>query len=244
MNALRRHALFAAPWLLSGAWMPVLSRAATADSGRSASETRSVADFQAVTLAGSMDVVIRQGAQQLQVQADDKLLALLETTVEDTKLGATLVVRWKKGVSIQTRSKVLLTIAMPRLSALVASGSGDFQLEAFTTPALLVSLSGSGNAKLNGLSTEDLSIRIAGSGDVSGKGRATKLLLNIAGNGDVKLADLRADDVDVQIAGSGDALVNAQKTLNVRIAGSGDVSYVGNASLKSKVAGSGSVSRR
>jgi carbon monoxide dehydrogenase subunit G len=244
MNALRRNALFAAPLLLSLAFAPLQSRAATSGSGHSASETRSVAEFQAVTLAGSMDVVIRQGAQQLQVQADDNLLPLLETTVESTKYGATLVVRWKRGENIYTRSKVLLTVAVPKLSALVASGSGDIQLENYNTPALLVSLSGSGDAKLNGLSTEDLSIRIAGSGDVSGKGSAGKMSVHIAGSGDVHLADLRSNDVDVQIAGSGDAQVNAQKTLNVRIAGSGDVSYVGDALLKSKVAGSGSVSRR
>lgn len=244
MNALRRTALFVVPLLLSLAVLPVLSHAATSGSGRSATEARSVAAFQAISVAGSMDVVVRQGAQQLQVQADDNLLPLLETTVESTQHGLTLVVRWKKGESLYTRSKVLLTISVPKLSALVASGSGDFQLEAFTTPALLVSLSGSGDAKLGGLSTEDLSIRIAGSGDVSGQGSATKLSVNIAGSGDVRLTDLRADDVGVQIAGSGDAQVNAQKTLNVRIAGSGDVTYVGNASMKSKVAGSGSVSRR
>ena len=244
MNALRRNALFVAPVLLSLAVWPVLAQAATSGSGRSVTETRSVADFQAITVAGSMDVVVRQGTQLLQVQADDNLLPLLETTVESTKQGATLVVRWTRGASVHPRTPLRLTITVPKLSALVASGSGDFQLEAFTTAALLVSLSGSSDAKLNGLSTEDLSIRIAGSGDVSGPGSATKLSVNIAGSGDVKLADLRADDVDVQIAGSGDALVNAQKTLNVRIAGSGDVSYVGNATLKSKVAGSGSVSRR
>lgn len=244
MNALRRTTLFFAPLLLSLAVLPVLAHAATSGSGRMASEIRSVGEFQAITVAGSMDVIVRQGPQQLQVQADDNLLPILETSVESTKYGSTLVVRWKRGENVYTRSKVQLTISVPKLSALVASGSGDFHLEAFTTPALLVSLSGSGDAKLTGLTTEDLSIRIAGSGDVSGKGSATKMVVSIAGSGDVKLADLRADDVDVQIAGSGDALVNAQKTLNVRIAGSGDVTYVGNASLKSKVAGSGSVSRR
>lgn len=244
MNALRRNALFAAPLLLSLAFAPVPSSAATSGSGHSASETRTVGEFQAVTLAGSMDAVIRQGGQQLQVQADDNLLPLLETSVESTKYGPTLVVRWKRGENIYTRSKVLLTITVPKLSAMVASGSGNLQLDSFATPAMLVSLSGSGDAKLNGLSTEDLSIRIAGSGDVSGKGSATKLSVNIAGSGAVRLADLRADDVDVQIAGSGDAQINAQRTLNVRIAGSGDVSYVGNATVKSRVAGSGSINRR
>jgi hypothetical protein len=238
-------ALFAFPLLCSLVLAPVAALAATTGSGRSASETRSLGDFQAVSLNGSIDIVVRQGAQQqVQVQADDNLLPLLETSVESGKNGQTLQVRWKKGESIYHRGKVLVTVVVPKLSGLASSGASDMRVEAFTTPALQVSLSGSGDARLDGLNTEDLSISISGSGDVSGKGSATKLSVSIAGSGNVKFDAMRADDVQVAIAGSGDALVNAQRTLNVRIAGSGDVSYVGNAALKSSVAGSGSVSRK
>jgi hypothetical protein len=237
-------ALFAIPLLCSLVLAPVAALAATTGSGRSASETRALGEFQAVSLNGSIDIVVRQGAQQVTVQADDNLLPLLETSVESGKNGQTLQVRWKKGESVHYRGKVLVTVVVPKISSLASAGASDMRVEAFTTPALQVSLSGSGDAKLDGLNTEDLAIRISGSGDVSGKGSATKLNVSIAGSGNVKLDAMRADDVQVSIAGSGDALVNAQKTLNVRIAGSGDVSYVGNAALKSSVAGSGSVSRK
>jgi Putative auto-transporter adhesin, head GIN domain len=220
------------------------SLAATQGSGTSATENRSVAEFQAVALAGSMDLVVRQGAQAVQVQADDNLLPLLETVVEEGSNGATLHVRWKKGQSLHTRAKVLVTVTVPRLSALGVDGSGDIRLDTFTTPALKLSLSGSGDARLDGLTTDDLGIRISGSGDVSAKGTAARLSVSIAGSGDVRLTDLRSDDVSVKIAGSGDAAVNAQKTLSVSIAGSGDVTYTGNAAVKSSVAGSGSVTKR
>ena len=226
--------------------MPLAAQAASVSgSGKVSTETRSLADFQAVALNGSVDLVVRQGAaQSVLVQADDNLLPLLETVVESTAQGATLVVRWKKGQSLYTRSKVLITVVLPRLSALSASGSGDIRVEPFNTPALKLSLSGSGDAKLQSLSTADFGISISGSGDVAANGSATKLSISIAGSGDVRLADLKSDDVTVSIAGSGDAAVNANKTLEVRIAGSGDVSYSGNAAVKSKVAGSGSVNKR
>jgi hypothetical protein len=246
---LSRRAAFLAPLLVTLAGLPALllqpALAATHGSGRSATETRSVAEFQAVELAGAMDLTVRQGAQQsVQVQADDNLLPLLETVVESTSHGATLQLRWKKGQSLSMRSKVVVTVVVPKLTALVASGAGDIHLESFSTPMLKVSLSGSGNARLEGLNTEDLGISISGSGDVGGSGKATKMKVSIAGSGDVRLGELRADEVSVSIAGSGDAAVNAQKTLDVRIAGSGDVSYTGNATVKSSVAGSGSVNRR
>ena len=226
--------------------LPLAAQAASVSgSGKVSTETRSLADFQAVALNGSVDLVVRQGAaQSVLVQADDNLLPLLETVVESTAQGATLVVRWKKGQSLYTRSKVLITVVLPRLSALSASGSGDIRVEPFNTPALKLSLSGSGDAKLQSLNTADFGINISGSGDVAANGSATKLSISIAGSGDVRLADLKSDDVTVSIAGSGDAAVNANKTLEVRIAGSGDVSYSGNAAVKSKVAGSGSVNKR
>ena len=241
MSASRRTLTLA---LLSLACAPLFVQAATLGSGKSVTETRTVPEFQAIALAGAMDLLVRQGAQQLQVQAEDNLLPLLETVVENTSHGATLLVRWKKGINVYTRGKVQVTVSVPRLAALSAAGAGDMKIESFTTPALQVALSGSGDAWLEGLSTDELGVRISGSGDVRGSGKATKLKVGIAGSGDVRLADLRADDVTVKIAGSGDAAVNASKTLEVSIAGSGDVTYTGNASLKSSVAGSGSVSKK
>ena len=232
------------PALLCLTLAPVAAHALTTGSGRAATETRSVPEFQAIALSGSMDLVVRQGAQSVQVAADDNLLPLLETVVESGNRGATLVVRWKKGESIHTRGKVMVTVSVPTLSALATAGAGDIRVERFDTPALRVALSGSGDARLESLTTGELDIGISGSGDVAAAGSATTLKVRIAGSGDVRLADLKADDVTVSIAGSGDAAVNPAKTLKVSIAGSGDVSYTGNPAVKSSVAGSGSVTRR
>ena len=183
MTVLHRILLIAAPLLLCTlASAPLQAQAATKGSGHAASETRVLAEFQAIALSGDMDLVVRQGTPQaVQVQADDNLLPLLETSVENSVNGTTLQVRWKRGESIYGRSKVLVTVVVPTLSALVASGSGDRKVESFTTPALKVSLSGSGDARLNGLATDDLGIRISGSGNVSGSGKAAKMKVSIAG---------------------------------------------------------------
>lgn len=248
MHASRRTAsamLLSAGLALAGLAYTPAGHAFTFGSGHSASEPRSVADFQAIALEGSMDLTVRQGAQTaVQVQADDNLLPLLETVVEAGSHGATLQVRWKKGANLHTRAKVRVSVVTPKLAALAASGAGDIRIESFTTPALQLSLSGSGDVRLQNLSTDELGVRIAGSGDVGGNGKASRVRISISGSGDVSLQDLQADDVSVRIAGSGDAAVNAQKTLDVSIAGSGDVRYRGTPSLKSSVAGSGSVSHK
>lgn len=246
-NAFRQTLLsLIAPALLSLALLPATSQAASVTgSGKLATETRAVPEFQAIGLSGSMDLVVRQGEiQSVQVQADDNLLPLLETVVETGKDGPALKVRWKKGQSLYTRSKILVTVVVPKLTALSAAGSGDMSVEAFNTPAFKLAISGSGDVKLVGMTTADLGIQISGSGDVAGSGSAAKLKISIAGSGDVRLAEMKSDDVSVAIAGSGDAAVQAQKSLQVSIAGSGDVTYTGNPTVKSSVAGSGSVSKR
>ena len=240
-----RHAL-CLPALLCLAWLPMAGQAAgPTGSGKTATETRALPEFQAIQIDGAMDLQIRQGAQQVvEVQADDNLLPLLETVVEGNDPAATLHVRWKKSTYVSSRSKLLVRVMLPKLSAIGMSGSGDVQLEAFNTPALKLALSGSGNARLKELNTEDLVLSLSGSSDVVGTGKASRLKVSIAGSGNVQLADLQADEVRVSIAGSGDASVNAQKTLDVSVAGSGDVVYTGNATVKSRVAGSGSIRRR
>jgi carbon monoxide dehydrogenase subunit G len=248
MNTSTRQTLISliAPALLAIALLPGGAQAwsGTQGSGKSATETRTVGEFQAVASSGSMDLVVRQGATAVQVQADDNLLPLLETVVENGRNGPTLLVRWKKGERINTKSKVLVTVSTLKLSSVANSGSGDIHVETFSTPSLVVSLSGSGDARMDHLTTDELTVSISGSADVVGKGKAGKVSIGISGSGDVRLADMSADDVTIKIAGSGDAQVNANKTLAVSIAGSGDVTYTGNPSMKTSVAGSGSINKR
>ena len=245
MTDLLRAALFL-PALMGLALLPHGEAfASTAGSGRAATETRSVASFQAISASGAIHVLVKQGStQSLQVSADDNLLPLLETIVETASEGATLKVGWKKSSHPRPRGRVQISVVLPQLSAVSTAGAGDITVEAFSTPALKLAIAGAGDIRLQGLSTAELAVSISGAGDVAASGSATRVKLKIAGSGDVRMADLKADDVSVTIAGSGDAVVNAEKTLDVRIAGSGDVSYSGAATVNTSVAGSGSVKKR
>jgi hypothetical protein len=188
--------------------------------------------------------VLQGAAHEVTVQADDNLLPLLETVVENTRGGPVLQVQWRRGSSVNPRSPVRLTVTTPTLSSLAGAGSGDFQVGPFQTPSLRVSLSGSGDVQFEHLQAGELSISLAGSSDVKGSGQADKLSISVSGSGDVQLAGLRADDVNVRIAGSGDVKVHAVRTLDVGIAGSGDVSYVGDATVSSRIAGSGRIRKQ
>jgi hypothetical protein len=225
---------------------PAWAAERVAGSGNSATEIRDgLGEFEAIALRGSIDLVVRQGSPSaVSVTADDNLLALVETTVQGGSGGPRLVVRWKPGTSIHTRSKVTVQVTTPRLGALASAGSGDIRVEALDTPRLELSLSGSGDAALARLKTEELRISISGSGDVKAEGQASRLRISIAGSGDVDATRLPTDEASVSIAGSGDVAVTAVKKLSVSIAGSGDVIYTGEPEVTRSVAGSGTVKRR
>jgi hypothetical protein len=215
-------------------------------SGRLASETRPVGDFEAIATRGSIKLLVRQGSREaVEVKADDNVLPLVETRVEDGRQGRTLVIGLKKGYALRSSSDIVVSVDVVKLKVLSSSGSGEIRVEALKTPTLTVDLAGAADAKIGSLQTDELSVSISGSGDVDANGSATRLKISIAGSGDARLSKLQSDEVTVGIAGSGDAAVVANKTLSVSIAGSGDVSYQGNGQIiKSSIAGSGSVQRK
>ena len=219
-----------------------------AQAAETVSETRSVARFDAVQTLGPT-LKVRQGdTASVTVVAERELLPRLETVVEDTRLGKTLVVRWKRGLTVvnfwSRHSEPVVTVIAPQLSGLLVSGSGDILADGLSVPRLSAQVEGSGDIRLTGLAADALTLSVAGSGDISASGRSARLQASVAGSGDIRADSLAADTVDVSIAGSGDVTVQADKTLAVNIAGSGDVVYSGNAVVRKAIVGSGALTRR
>lgn len=207
-------------------------------------EARDAGSFDAVSLSGGFNVVIRQGTgNKVELKADRNLLPYIETRVVESGKGRTLQIEPKKGFSIQATINPSLTIEMPALRAVAVAGSGNVKVEAMKTGNVDAAIAGSGDIRFANLDAERLGLKVSGSGDIVASGRCASVGVSIAGSGDVKAAELVAEEVKVTIAGSGDAQVNATKRLNVSIAGSGDVKYAGSPEISSSIAGSGKVRR-
>ncbi|MCO5976561.1 head GIN domain-containing protein [Ideonella oryzae] len=245
MPTLSRRHLLALPLLATSlalstgahawSWSP---GSAVEGSGKIVEDTRSVPAFQKLRLDGSFDVRVQIGAPaKVVVRADDNLQALIVTRVE----GDTLVVGTEREQNVHSRSKVLVTVVAPSLSAASLRGSGDLSIEGATGGPFELSLSGSGDVRMGSTNLSRLSVTLAGSGDVKLQGRAETASLSIAGSGDIHAADLQTRNAKVSIAGSGDAEVQASDLLDVNIAGSGDVRYAGSPRVQRQLAGSGEV---
>jgi hypothetical protein len=245
MTTARRTFLLSCTLLLACGMASAQIFSSTVGSGQITTETRTPGSFAGVLASGAIDVVVRQGERDdVQLKADDNLLPLIETVIEDRSGLQTLLVRWKRGESVRSRNPIQVTITARRLARIGIEGSGDVLIERMESPQLALVIAGSGDMKAHQLKNDQLSVTISGSGDLHAAGSAARLLVSIAGSGDVNTLNLMADDVKVSIAGSGDVAIQANKTLHAAIAGSGDISYTGQPAITKSVAGSGTVRRR
>jgi hypothetical protein len=194
------------------------SRQKTIGSGESATETRSVGEFNQVDLRGAANVNIVIGDSfEVRVTADDNILPLITTEVVEE----TLEIGIEDDVAISPKVKISVDIRMPKLSVL--------------------RLSGAGNVSIGELQAEPLKVELAGAGTITAQGQVGGLSIDIAGAGDVDFSKLEADEADVTIAGVGNVRVSAEKTLSVSISGVGEVRYDGSPQVTKTIEGMGKV---
>jgi len=208
--------------------------------GNMITKTRTVSAYDAISVAGSFDVKLEAGNEgNLTINIDENLLEYLVTEVKGDKLK----ISWKKGVSISTRKKILITVPFEDIESVSLAGSGDvYSDDVIKATTFDVALAGSGDVRLKVAATT-ISSSIVGSGDVDLSGNTISVRCSISGSGDIDAYELTSDKADVSISGSGGIKVSVKDNLKARISGTGDIYYKGNPKYQDfKVSGSGSVS--
>jgi hypothetical protein len=213
-----------------------------AGSGIITTETRTLPDFNAVSIEVPADVTILQGeSASLRLTGDDNLLPQIRSEVKGGVLVIENEVReWNQRVRPTKPIQIELTVS--DLSEVDFPTAGRLLVEEFTGKTLQISVSGAGDVALNKVALEELSLRLSGAGDVSADGNAGQLTLSISGLGSFKGAELRTQSAGVSISGAGDAIVWAEQSLDVRISGAGSVRYYGQPeNFSEQISGAGNV---
>jgi hypothetical protein len=189
-------------------------------SGSRQTETRNLDSFDAVEISGAYTVKIASGGKHnLQIEADDNLLPLIKTEVLDGRL----VISSKEGFN--TRKSPVVTISMPDVKRIEASGASNFEISGVKNVSLELNLSGASSMDLAG-ETGTLKIDMAGAGSIDAK-------------------NLHAKNVNLNTSGAGSASVYATDALNVAISGVGSVDYYGQPkSVKKNISGFGSLNEK
>jgi hypothetical protein len=188
-----------------------------AGTGTAVAQTRHLAAFNSVDLAGSNNVTIHVGGKQsVVVRADSSLLHQVTTRVR----AGTLVIGTTG--SITTQGPMSVQISMPSLTSLTLSGSGIIS---------------AGN-----IQAQRLNVTLPGSGAVHASGTLTRLDVSLGGSGDAQLQQLVARDVHAVLSGSGRILVHPTNTLQASVSGSGAIMYSGHpAHVTRSITGSGAI---
>lgn len=186
-------------------------------SGDMVTESRSVSNFDSISLSGSGDVIISQnGDESLTIETDDNIMQYVTSEVR----GGTLHLGFEELTSVSP-TRLVFTVGVDDLTG--------------------ISISGSGNVKADGIQTDLLDIGVSGSGDLELEGEATRQEVGISGSGKYRGGDLRSETAEVNVSGSGDVTIWATDSLDVSVSGSGSVDYYGSPAVNSSTSGSGSV---
>ena len=210
-------------------------------SGSIKRQARQVQHFTGVALELPGRLELRMGGTEgVSVEADDNLLPLIETVVED----GTLKVRpSKRNLNLRSRNMKIIVNAR-QIDRLSLGGSGTIDADALRGQRLQFDIGGSGKINVRSIESDSVSITLGGSGDfrVDG-GTAHKLSVSIGGSGSVDLGKVQSSDASISVGGSGDVTVWAKDALSLTIAGSGDVNYYGDPRVSKSIVGSGDARR-
>ena len=193
-------------WLVTQSGTPVVS------------QTRAVAPFNAVELAGANVVTVNVGApQSVVVHARQSELQLITTYVR----AGTLVIA-NAPTRQPTKGPMSVSVTVPSMRSLTISGSGVVTLSGIRAPSFTVT--------------------IGGSGVVNASGTATRLSVSMPGSGYAELGQLVARDVSATVGGNGQIVVTATRSLDASVPGTGVIRYTGNpAQLTMSVTGTGTI---
>jgi Putative auto-transporter adhesin, head GIN domain len=220
-SAPHRYALVAVAAVLLGLLALAVWQLTQNGASRVVSQTRSVAPFSAVELAGSNIVTVRVGARQsgqsVIVHAHANMLDHITTQVVTGHL-----VIGDAHTRQATKGPVSVSVGVPSLKSVTIPHSG------------------SGIITATGINTPSFRVTLAGSGILRASGTATRLNVTIGGSGDVELDQLVSRDALAVVSGSGRIVITATRSLNASVTGDGVIQYGGNpAGLTTSVTGNG-----
>ncbi len=209
-------------------------------SGKLQKQTREVGSFHGVALNVPGTVELRIGnTDSVTIEADDNILPLIETVVEN----GTLRIRPAKRNANFRQSNLTIVIQARQVERISVGGSGSITATGLRAEKLRFDVGGSGSINARDLDSRQVAVAIGGSGNFKASGKTEQLTASIGGSGNIQAGRLAAREVQVSIGGSGEAEVWAKDDLSISIGGSGEVSYYGDPRISRSMQRSSSIKR-
>jgi len=159
-------------------------------------ESRTVGEFHAVSLSSGIMAIATLGEKgSLKIEADENLLALVETAVQD----GILVIRTKE--SVRPSKPIKATIVATKIDSVQATGGSRLSTMASAVPRFLANASGGSNVTVEGLAADDVAAESAGGAALKLAGRAKKLSAVCSGGAKIQAYELPLESAQADASG-------------------------------------------
>jgi hypothetical protein len=201
-------------------------------------EERNVPEFHAVHVAAGIRATVEVGPRRpVRVEADDEVLSLVETRVED---GA-LHVGFKPHARWSGDHRVTVTVQTPQLRAVSASGGSAIRATFTRADESGIQASGGSDVRVQGVDAGRLSIQGSGGSVLDVQGRADALDLQRSGGTRLHGRDLQVKDVEVQASGGSEGELRANGRIRGGLSGGSELHVRGGARARVATSGGSSV---
>ena len=208
-------------------------------------ETRPLAGFHQIDVAGQVTVTLVQGESE-GVSLDAPASIRVRTEVRN----GTLVIEaedrrhaweWLSGRASRA-SRV--TINVRNLDRIETAGAVTVVADKLAAEELRIDLSGASTVRIGELEATALKLDGTGATKVEIAGKVARQEVRVSGAGSYDAGRLASAEASVDVSGAGKAVVDARDRLSVAISGAGKVEYSGNPKVKQTISGIGKVTRR
>jgi hypothetical protein len=184
-------------------------------------ETRVVGEFSGVSVQSGIRGDVKIGKQHVEIEAEDNVLALVETVIDD----GVLVVRFKPHLSLNTSREVVVHATAPSIDLLESSGGSKMRAELVPVDDLKIESSGGGDVQAHQVAAKKLRASVSGGGALVLDGTADEVKLSMSGGSRCKGDKLQARSLRIQASGGSTARLAVSESVSGSASG-GSVVHV------------------
>lgn len=201
----------------------------TNGNGNVVTEDRPVSDFTEVKGTSGIDVYLTEGNQnKVVVEADENLMTLIETYVENDRL----IIRTEGNIGKAKSKKVYVTYT--HLDKIMASSGADvIGQSVIKAETIMLDASSGADLEVEVFAKEVFAETSSGS-DIKVSGKATSLRADASSGSDLDARNLLVVDCRADASSGADITVNVKEKLVTEASSGGDIKYYGNPSEISK----------
>ena len=211
-------------------------------SGNVITETRTVAAFNAVNVAGSITVELTQGSKnEVVVEADDNIIKYVDVVNNS----GVLTIRLKYQGNLR-KFTARVKVTSPAYNSITATASSSVEATNLLTATdkISIDVNNSSDVDLN-IDAPNVLAECRNSGTINLKGKARNLEVSSNNSGDINAENLKAETVIARASSSGSVDVFASVKLDANATSSGSINYTGGVKdIQKRESSSGSVSSK